>query len=103
MNWRLKCAAFHLIDKLPGGNFAHGAFQRHLTGRYFQRVTAAELATPRLHVEHFKALGPGAIALEFGCGRNLLTSLMLSHAGAGRVYAYDLSRLATVEQVNQII
>lgn len=103
MNWRLKCVAFHLLDKLPFGQVAHGAFQRLVTKRYFQRITAAELATPELHLKHFRTLPAGAVALEFGCGRNLLTSLMLSHAGAGRVYAFDLVRLATIEQINGVI
>lgn len=101
MNWQLKCLAFHLLDKAPFGHVAHAALQRYLTGRYFQRVT--ELLTPEFHLANFRALPPGAIALEFGCGRNLLTSLLLSHAGAGRVHAYDLARLATAEQINHVI
>lgn len=103
MNWRLKCLAFHVLGRVPFGQAAHRAFQRLLTKRYFQRVTAAKLGTPELHLRHFRTLPAGAVALEFGCGRDLLTSLLLSHAGAERVYAYDLVRLATIEQINGVI
>ena len=103
MDWRLKSLAFHVLSRLPFGSSVHGALQRHVTRRYFHTVTPAALATPRFHVERFQALPSGSVALEFGAGRNLLTSLMLSHAGAARVYAIDLVRLATIEQVNGVI
>ena len=103
MDWRLKCVAFHVLDKLPFGLSLYKALQRHVTGRYFQRIGEAKLATPGIHLRPFGALPQGAVALEFGAGRNLLTPLLFSHAGAGRVYAFDLIQLATVEQVNDMI
>ena len=42
-------------------------------------------------------------ALEFGSGSNLLTPLLLSAPGATEVLAYDVERLASVEQVNHVI
>ena len=103
MIWRLKCLAFHLLKAAPFGHRVLIVLQRYVTGRYFQRVGPKQLGTPGFHVEQFKTLPPGSVALEFGCGRNLLTSLMLSHVGAARIYAFDLQRLATVAQVNDVI
>lgn len=103
MNWRLKCLAFHVLNRIPFGHSIHGALQRHVTRRYFQPISAASLATPGYHIEQFKKLPKGSVALEFGAGRNLLIPLLLSDAGAGMVYAYDLNRLATIEQINGII
>ena len=45
----------------------------------------------------------GSTTPKIGAGRNLRCSLLLSHAGAARVHAFDLHRLATVEQVNAVI
>jgi len=41
--------------------------------------------------------------MEFGAGRNLLTPLLLSAAGAREVHVFDIDRLATTEQVNYVI
>lgn len=103
MNWRLKCLAFHVLGKLPLGKAVHSTLQKIVTGRYFQTITPAALAAYSFHVDNFRRLTPGGVALEFGAGRNLLTPLLLSHAGAAKVYAYDLTRLATLEQINDVI
>ncbi len=103
MNWKLKCLAFHVLNRVPFSRQLHIAFQRHLTGRYFQKLSPTTLATYNYHVDNFRKLPPDACALEFGAGRNLLTPLLLSAAGAKCVYAFDLERLATAEQVNDII
>jgi hypothetical protein len=66
-------------------------------------VTPATLTTYGYHVDNFRQFPPGATVLEFGAGRNLLSSLLLSSAGAARIYAIDLERLATLEQVNAVI
>jgi hypothetical protein len=94
VDWRLKCLALHALNHFPNAHrFAH-----RLTGRYLQQITAKTLESRNLHLENF----PGGIAMEFGVGRNLLVSLLLSRAGADHVFAYDLHRLATVEQVNHV-
>lgn len=103
MDWRLKCAALHLLGKVPLGRQIHGALQRYVTGRYFRTLTPASLITPNYHIVHLKRLPNDPVALEFGAGRNLLTPLLMSRAGASKVYAFDLSRLATAEQVNGIV
>ena len=99
MDWRIKCAAFHVLPWLPGQRHVYRWMQRNLTGRYFFDLTDAELSGYRFHVEQFR----GGRALEFGCGSNLLTPLLLSAAGATEVLAYDIERLATIEQVNYVI
>jgi hypothetical protein len=98
MDWRLKCLAFYFMNRR-----LHFAAQRYLTGRYFEQITPQLLAVYGFHIDNFRSLPPGSTALEIGAGRNLLCSLLLSHAGAARVYAFDLHRLATVEQVNAVI
>jgi hypothetical protein len=103
MNWKLKCLAFHLLNRMPSARSGHSFFQKYVTRRYFQELTPATLSTYRYHVENFCKLPLGSTALEFGAGRNLLTPLLLSAAGAKVVFAVDLDRLATVEQVNGVI
>jgi hypothetical protein len=101
MNWRLKCFAHHLIPYAP--RFFHRSLQKRITGRYFFPVTDENLEAYRYHVSNFSKLAKPANAMEFGAGSNLLTALLLSAAGAQEVLAYDLSRIATVEQVNHVI
>jgi hypothetical protein len=84
---------------MPGKKSLHGFLQRYITGRYFETLTPETLAGYQFHVSNFR----GGVAMEFGAGRNLLTPLLLSHAGATRVYAFDLMPIATVEQINGVI
>jgi hypothetical protein len=99
MDWRLKCLALHAENYAPQALRLH--LRRRLSARYFQKVTDPLLAVLGYHVENFHKVG--GRALEFGAGRNLLASLLLSNAGADEVLAYDLSRIATLEQVNRVI
>lgn len=66
---------------------------------------ARSLRTYSHHGEEMERHGglAGKTVLEFGSGRNLLVPLLLSAAGAGRVYAFDIDRLATTELVNDAI
>lgn len=101
MDWRLKCAAMHVLSMIPG-HAIHGLLQR-VSGRYFEVLTSEVLVAYNFHITNFRRLPAGSVALEFGAGRNMLSPLLLSHAGASRVYAYDLDRIATVPQVNAVI
>lgn len=103
MNWRLKCLAFHLLEIAPMGKNLHSILQKRVTGRYYQKLTPNELSAYSFHTENFMSFTPSGVALEFGAGRNLLTPLLLSRAGASRIHAFDLTRLATLEQVNDVI
>ena len=100
MNWRLKCLFFYALQPFPG---LHKFAQKYVTRRYLETVDRQLLGVYDFHVDNFRRLPPNSTAMEFGAGRNLLGSLLLSHAGAARVYAFDLQRLATVEQVNAVI
>lgn len=99
MDWRIKCLALHALKFAPYR--VHAAAQRRVTGRYLFRVTDQALAAYGYHATAFRKVG--GRALEFGAGSNLLSALLLSNAGAEEVLAYDLARLATVEQVNHVI
>lgn len=101
MDWRLKCLAHHLLPYAPRS--LHAALQRRVTGRYFLHLTDQNLAAYGYHVENFRKLGKPGRVLEFGSGSNLISALLLSAAGAMEVLAYDLSRIATVEQINHVI
>jgi len=96
VDWRLKCLAFHLVGWSPS---VHSLLQRTVTGRYFRKVTPALLTAYGYHLERFQ----GGRALEFGAGPDLICPLLLSHAGADEVLAYDLNRLATPERVNAVV
>lgn len=103
MNWRLKCLGSKIFETGPFGRVAYRLGQRLVTGRYIPKVTAATLGTYSIPVEAFKRIGGARVALEFGAGRSLITPLLLSAAGAEKVYTFDLQRLAHIEQVNAVI
>jgi hypothetical protein len=100
MDWRFKCAAFYVLGWLPRS--VYRAIQRRL-GSFHIQITDAVLASYSFHVDNFVERTPGGVVLEIGSGANLLVPLLLSKAGASRVYAFDLERHATVEQVNHVI
>lgn len=101
MDWRLKCLAHHLLLHAPRS--LHAALQRRVTGRYFLTLTEQNLAAYSYHVENFRKLPKPGRVMEFGAGSHLLSALLLSAAGATEVFAYDLSRIASIEQVNHVI
>lgn len=101
MNWMLKCAAFYGLRFLPHRVY-HWA-QEHITGRHTDTLTDQWLNAYGTHVEALRSLPSGAVALEFGAGRNLLTPLLLSAAGASKVIAIDVVPMATVQRVNGMI
>jgi SAM-dependent methyltransferase len=77
--------------------------QQRVTRTFLLTVTDGRLATHGFHLGNYGALPSRGRALEFGCGSNLLLPLLLRREGALEVHAYDLERLATVEQVNHVI
>jgi tRNA A58 N-methylase Trm61 len=97
MDWRMKCLAFHLLRFAPRA--AYTFLQRNVTNRYFTALTPDVIKVYAYHVQNF----PGGRALEFGAGTSLVSALLLSAAGAEEVLAYDIKRIATVEQVNHAI
>lgn len=103
MNWRLKCLGFKLFEALPFGGAAYRLAQRLVTGRYLPKISESRLKTYNIPVAVFSQIDNARVALEFGAGRALTTPLLLSAAGAERVYAVDLQRLAHIDQVNAAI
>ena len=103
MNWKTKCLAFHLFARLPGGRRLHSFMQRHVTRSFFLEVTDEVLSSYDFHLKNFRKLTTAGCALEIGAGTNLLLPLLLRKEGATQIYAFDLNRLATVEQVNHVI
>ena len=101
MDWRVKCLAFYALQHFPRSAYAF--FQRRITERFLFDIQPADLAAYKYHVDNFRRLTGGGRALEFGAGPNLLATLLLSNAGAIEVLAYDIERLASVEQVNYVI
>lgn len=105
MNWKLKCLALHVLAHLPGRIGIHRWIQQRVTGRFLDDLSDEVLAVYEYHVRNFLKLQvpERSRVMEFGAGRNLLTALLLSSAGAGEVFAFDIDRLATVAQVNHVI
>lgn len=105
MNWKVKCLAFYVMHYAPAGGNIRAWMQRRITRRYFPKFTQEFISGYLFNVRNFQELQSDSApsALEFGAGANLLTSLLLSAAGAGKVFVYDIKRLATVEQVNDAV
>lgn len=95
MDWRLKCLGFYVLKFAPRSVYFF--LQRHVTGRYLPKITDAVFGALSHHLGNFR----GGRALEFGCG-DLRTALLLS-TRASEVLAYDITRLANVERVNEAI
>jgi SAM-dependent methyltransferase len=91
-----------MLDIVPRGDALHALAQRYVTGRYFRRLSDANIESHRYHVNNYLRLGRPGVALEFGAGGSLSAALLLSAAGA-TVYAYDINRLASVERINHVI
>lgn len=100
MDWRLKCLALHAL-RVPGADACHKLLQRYITRRYFAKV-APNLGPYRQHLENYRSLDRVGRALEFGCGPDLQSALLLSSAGA-EVFAFDLQRLASPDRINNVI
>src|ERR1700729_2481795 len=95
MNWKVKCFAFYVMHYAPGGDNIHAWVQKWITRRYFPKFTQEFINGYLFNVRNFEELQPSSplTALEFGAGANLLTALLLSAAGAGKVFVYDIKRL----------
>lgn len=104
MNWKTKNLAFKVLAVTPGGNKVHALAQTFVTRRR-RMVIGKSVRTYANHVDVMERHGgaAGKTVLEFGSGRNLIAVLLLSAAGAERVYAFDIERLATTELVNDAI
>ncbi|MEO8019667.1 MAG: methyltransferase domain-containing protein [Pseudomonadota bacterium] len=102
MNWKLKGTAFRLLDMLPFGHGLYRMAQRLVTRTSSEPITPALLRLHQYHVRNYLPVAPGR-ALEFGGGRDLLSPLLLSQAGASEVLVYDIERHSSPDQVNHCI
>ncbi len=103
MDWRMKSRFFSVFEHFPFASQGHKLLQKYATGRYFELLDDETFEAYNFHVEQFAVRSTNGIAMEFGSGRNLLVPLLLSHSGARVVYCYDLTRHATLGQINNMI
>jgi len=102
VKWKLKAMAFRVLSAAPFGQTLYNAAQRIVMKTAFQTITPSLLRLHQYHVARFRAVVPGR-ALEFGGGRDLLSPLLLSQAGAEEVFVFDVARHSRPEQVNHCI
>jgi len=98
MHWKLKAAAFRLLD-WPGGQSAHYFLQRHVTrtwprpARTLDALWDVAANVIGDYKSHCAGTPPGSV-LELGAGRDLAVPLALRAMGVRVVYSVDVSRLA---------
>ena len=106
VHWKLKAAAFRVLDRVPFGTQAHFLSQRYLT-RTWPRPR--HWLTPFLGVatdvldafaQHGLTDAASATFLEIGAGRDLAVPIALRLSGAGRVIAVDIQRIARLDLIN---
>lgn len=100
INYHLKCAAFWFLHYAPGSAGLHKLLQRRVTGRYHLNLTPELLDVYGRHADVYPGQG---VALEIGSGSNLIAPLILSQAGVPEIVTVDINRLATLDQVNNLI
>jgi SAM-dependent methyltransferase len=103
MDWQFKNLVFQAFDTFPPFGGLYQLAHRLGSQRHVPRLTHRSLKSYMIPVERFKEMPRARTAFEFGAGRGLITPLLLKHAGAETIYAYDLQRLASVRQVNAVI
>lgn len=108
MDWRLKCLAFHVLDRMPFGDDAYYCAQRLVTRRSRRDLRKAigsdEIFPSQVSVfrRHLGALDD-VVYLEFGAGRYLFDSVLNYCHGLNRQIVIDVKALARRELINQVI
>jgi SAM-dependent methyltransferase len=102
LNWKLKGIAFRVLQVLPGRRALYRLLQRFVTGNALVTITDPLLRLHRYQADNYLR-GPRGIAVEFGGGRDLITPLLLSHAGVPEILVFDIERLSSPAQVNNTI
>jgi hypothetical protein len=102
MNWKMKALAFHASAHMPGRRLLYRLVQQYVTKGHFLTITPTFLRLYGFHVANYQRVHP-CRALEFGAGRNLLSPLLLSHAGATEIFVYDIERLSSAPQINDTV
>jgi hypothetical protein len=102
MNWKLKGLAFRVMAALPFGHALYRLAQTFVTRNAFETITPALLRLHQYHVSVYRR-GDRGVVMEFGGGRDLLSALLLSQAGALEVLVFDIDRHSNPAQVNHCI
>jgi hypothetical protein len=108
MNWRVKAAAFRMLDLVPYGAELHYHLQRRFTktlpGSPEQLDSYWDAAKSILSdwAKHKSSLHPAEV-LEIGAGRDLAAPLALTLMGVARVVASDVARLARIDLVRHAV
>jgi len=102
MNWKMKGWLFRALAAVPFGQHLYNVAQRRILGTAFQEITPALLRLHNRHVANFQGAPPGRV-MEFGGGRDLLSPLLMSQAGATEILVFDIDRHCRPDQVNHCI
>lgn len=106
MHWKLKAAAFQVLETLPFGDSLHFLAQRHITRNWPRRERNLDLLieTGRIVIDDYARWGQTSADrstfLEVGAGRDLAVPLSLRLLGAGKVITTDIKALARLDLVN---
>ena len=109
MNFKLKNAAFKVIENVPFGNQLHYFLQKHVTrslsrskqsdATYIEKFKKKVL----LHIDAFRQLGitdfSSCSYYEFGAGWDLFAPIGFSAAGMKELTVVDLNPLVQTEQI----
>lgn len=106
IDWRTKALAFRFFSAVPGGGTLYYLTQKYVT-RSFPRDPARHAKWPTEHANVFRRVYRGDIAaarlFEFGAGWDLHANLVQWCYGINHQVVVDISRLARLELVNDII
>ncbi len=102
LNWKMKGIAFRVMQVLPGRRTLYRLLQRYVTRNSLVTINERLLRLHRYQVSNYLR-GRRGTAVEFGGGRDFITPLLLSHAGAPEILVFDIERLSSPEQVNNTI
>lgn len=103
VNWRIKSLAFRMMEATQALDGFYRLGRRLVSRNYLPNLTARSLKSYMIPVTAFSEIEGARTAFEFGAGRGLITPILLHQAGAELIYACDLKRLASIEQINTVI
>jgi predicted SAM-dependent methyltransferase len=108
MDWKKKSAIIRTVEQLPFSNLIYYLLQRYVS-RSIPRSPASTdevLEIERRHLQAFRKLTGRTLpdlTFEFGAGWDLCGAIARATFGVPRQVMIDLSRLASVWQINHVI
>jgi hypothetical protein len=106
VQWKLKAAAFRMLEAIPSGDKLHFLAQRCITRNWPRKDEDIRLMIElaRTFIDDYVQLGgvapDKATFLEIGAGRDLSVPLSLRMLGVARVITTDIEALAKLDLVN---